>query len=165
MNVTLDSNLGSYGTASSTLNTGYSGEKWDLNLSVNGMHSDGFSAKNSVEEEENDSFNSVKTSLKGSIQNDNNLRVFGTLRQIDSKTQYDNAYTINAFNKLRQTAGSIKIEKKISKIDSFIQLAKQRTVRQFGTYQYYGDTFNFDFFNQYNIYSNHNVTLGFEYEW
>ena len=164
MNASLYSNLGSYGTASSTLNTGYSGEKWDLNLSVNGMHSDGFSAKNSVEEEENDSFNSVKTSLKGSIQNDNNLRVFGTLRQIDSKTQYDNAYTINDFNKLRQTAGSIKIEKKISKIDSFIQLAKQRTVRQFGTYQYYGDTFNFDFFNQYNIYSNHNVTLGFEYD-
>ena len=55
---------------------------------------------------------------------------------------------------------SIKIEKKINKIDSFIQLAKQRTVRQFGTYQYYGDTFNFDFLNQYNISSNQNVKIG-----
>ena len=164
MNTSFQSNIGSYGTASSTLNTGYSAEKWDLNLSVNGIHSDGFSAKNAVEEEENDSFNSIKTSLKGSIKNDNNLKVFATLRQIDSKIQYDNAYTINDFNKLRQTAGSIKIEKKINKIDSFIQLAKQRTVRQFGTYQYYGDTFNFDFLNQYNISSNHNVTMGFEYD-
>ena len=163
MNTSFQSNIGSYGTASSTLNTGYSAEKWDLNLSVNGLHSDGFSAKNAVEEEENDSFNSIKTSLKGSIKNDNNLRVSGTLRQIDSKTQID-AYTTNDFNKLRQTAGSIKIEKKINKIDSFIQLAKQRTVRQFGTSQYYGDTFNFDFLNQYNISSNHNVTMGFEYD-
>ena len=163
MNTSFQSNFGSYGTASSTLNTGYSAEKWDLNLSVNGLHSDGFSAKNAVEEEENDSFNSIKTSLKGSIKNDNNLRVSGTLRQIDSKTQID-AYTTNDFNKLRQTAGSIKIEKKINKIDSFIQLAKQRTVRQFGIYQYYGDTFNFDFLNQYNISSNHNVTMGFEYD-
>ena len=164
MNTSFQSNFGSYGTASSTLNTGYSAEKWDLNLSVNGLHSDGFSAKNAVEEEENDSFNSIKTSLKGSIKNDNNLKVSGTLRQIDSKIQYDNAYTTNDFNKLRQTAGSIKIEKKINKIDSFIQLAKQRTVRQFGTSQYYGDTFNFDFLNQYNISSNHNVTMGFEYD-
>ena len=164
MNTSFLSSFGSYGTASTTLNTGYSAEKWDLNLSINGMHSDGFSAKNAVEEEENDSFNSAKTSLKGSIKNDNNLKFFGTLRQIDSKIQYDNAYTTNDFNKLRQTAGSIKIEKKINKIDSFIQLAKQRTVRQFGTYQYYGDTFNFDFLNQYNISSNHNVTMGFEYD-
>ena len=164
MNTSFQSNIGSYGTASSTLNTGYSAEKWDLNLSVNGLHSDGFSAKNAVEEEENDSFNSIKTSLKGSIKNDNNLKVSGTLRQIDNKIQYDNAYTTNDFNKLRQTAGSIKIEKKINKIDSFIQLAKQRTVRQFGTSQYYGDTFNFDFLNQYNISSNHNVTMGFEYD-
>ena len=163
MNTSFQSNIGSYGTASSTLNTGYSAEKWDLNLSVNGLHSDGFSAKNAVEEEENDSFNSAKTSLKGSIKNDNNLRVSGTLRQIDSKTQID-AYTTNDFNKLRQTAGSIKIEKKINKIDSFIQLTKQRTVRQFIGYQYYGDTFNFDFLNQYNISSNHNVTMGFEYD-
>ena len=163
MNTSFQSNIGSYGTASSTLNTGYSAEKWDLNLSVNGLHSDGFSAKNAVEEEENDSFNSIKTSLKGSIKNDNNLKASGTLRQIDSKTQID-AYTSNDFNKLRQTAGSIKIEKKINKIDSFIQLAKQRTVRQFGTSQYYGDTFNFDFLNQYNISSNHNVTMGFEYD-
>ncbi|MDA9289043.1 TonB-dependent receptor [Alphaproteobacteria bacterium] len=163
MNTSFQSNIGSYGTASSTLNTGYSAEKWDLNLSVNGLHSDGFSAKNAVEEEENDSFNSIKTSLKGSIKNDNNLRVSGTLRQIDSKTQID-AYTTNDFNKLRQTAGSIKIEKKINKIDSFIQLTKQRTVRQFIGYQYYGDTFNFDFLNQYNISSNHNVTMGFEYD-
>ena len=163
MNTSFQSNIGSYGTASSTLNTGYSAEKWDLNLSVNGLHSDGFSAKNAVEEEENDSFNSIKTSLKGSIKNDNNLKVSGTLRQIDSKTEID-AYNSNDFNKLRQTAGSIKIEKKINKIDSFIQLAKQRTVRQFGTYQYYGDTFNFDFLNQYNISSNHNVTMGFEYD-
>ena len=66
MNSSIESNFGSYGTVSSTLNTGYSGEKWDLNLSVNGIHSDGFSAKNSVEEEENDSFNSAKTTLKGS---------------------------------------------------------------------------------------------------
>ena len=164
MNTSFQSNFGSYGTASSTLNTGYSAEKWDLNLSINGMHSDGFSAKNAVEEEENDSFNSAKTSLKGSIKNDNNLKFFVTLRQIDSKTQYDSGFTTNDFNKLRQTAGSIKIEKKINKIDSFIQLAKQRTVRQFGIYQYYGDTFNFDFFNQYNISSNHNVTIGFEYD-
>ena len=164
MNTSFQSNFGSYGTASSTLNTGYSAEKWDLNLSINGMHSDGFSAKNAVEEEENDSFNSIKTSLKGSIKNDNNLKFFVTLRQIDSKTQYDSGFTTNDFNKLRQTAGSIKIEKKINKIDSFIQLAKQRTVRQFGTYQYYGDTFNFDFLNQYNISSNHNVTMGFEYD-
>ena len=164
MNTSFQSNFGSYGTASSTLNTGYSAEKWDLNLSINGMHSDGFSAKNAVEEEENDSFNSAKTSLKGSIKNDNNLKFFVTLRQIDSKTQYDSGFTTNDFNKLRQTAGSIKIEKKINKIDSFIQLAKQRTVRQFGTYQYYGDTFNFDFLNQYNISSNHNVTMGFEYD-
>ena len=164
MNTSFQSNFGSYGTASSTLNTGYSAEKWDLNLSINGMHSDGFSAKNAVEEEENDSFNSAKTSLKGSIKNDNNLKFFVTLRQIDSKTQYDSGFTTNDFNKLRQTAGSIKIEKKINKIDSFIQLAKQRTVRQFGTYQYYGDTFNFDFLNQYNISSNHNVTIGFEYD-
>ena len=164
MNTSFQSNFGSYGTASSTLNTGYSAEKWDLNLSINGMHSDGFSAKNAVEEEENDSFNSAKTSLKGSIKNDNNLKFFVTLRQIDSKTQYDSGFTTNDFNKLRQTAGSIKIEKKINKIDSFIQLAKQRTVRQFGIYQYYGDTFNFDFLNQYNISSNHNVTMGFEYD-
>jgi vitamin B12 transporter len=164
MNTSFQSNIGSYGTGSSTLNTGYSAEKWDLNLSVNGLHSDGFSAKNAVEEEENDSFNSIKTSLKGSIKNDNNLKIFATLRQIDSKIQYDNAFTINDFNKLRQTAGSIKIEKRINKIDSFIQLAKQRTVRQFGIYQYYGDTFNFDFLNQYNISSNHNLTMGFEYD-
>jgi len=164
INTSLYSNFGSYGTVSSTLNTGYSGKKWDLNLSINGMHTDGFSAKNSVEEQENDSFNSIKTSLKGSIKNDNNLRVFGSLRQIDSKTQYDNAWTANDFNKLRQTAGSIKIENKNNKIESFIQLAKQRTVRQFGTYQYYGDTFNFDFFNQYNIFSDNNVTIGFEYD-
>ena len=164
INTSFQTNFGSYGTISSTLNTGYSSEKWDLNLSVNGMHSDGFSAKNSVEEEENDSFNSTKTSLKGSIKNDDNLKVFATLRQIDSKTQYDNSWTANDFNKLRQTAGSIKFEKKINKIDSFIQLAKQRTVRQFDTYQYYGDTFNFDFLNQYNISSNHNLTMGFEYD-
>ena len=164
MNTSFQSNFGSYGTVSSTLNTGYSAEKWDLNLSINGMHSDGFSAKNAVEEEENDSFNSAKTSLKGSIKNDNNLKFFVTLRQIDSKTQYDSGFTTNDFNKLRQTAGSIKIEKKINKIDSFIQLAKQRTVRQFGTSQYYGDTFNFDFLNQYNISSNHNLTMGFEYD-
>ncbi len=164
INTSLYSNFGSYGTVSSTLNTGYSGKRWDLNLSINGMHTDGFSAKNSVEEQENDSFNSIKTSLKGSIKNDNNLRVFGSLRQIDSKTQYDNAWTANDFNKLRQTAGSIKIENKNNKIESFIQLAKQRTVRQFGTYQYYGDTFNFDFFNQYNIFSDNNVTIGFEYD-
>ena len=74
-------------------------------------HSDGFSAKKSVEGEENDSFNSAKTTLKGSIQNDNNLKVTGILRQIDSKTQYDNAFTVNDFNKIRQSAGSIKIEK------------------------------------------------------
>ena len=164
MNSSIESNFGSYGTVSSTLNTGYSAEKWDLNLSVNGIHSDGFSAKNSVEEEENDSFNSIKTSLKGSIQNDNNLKVLATLRQIDSKVQYDNAWTTNDFNKLRQTAGSIKIEKKLKRIDSFFQFAKQRTVRQFGTYQYYGDTFNFDFLNRYNIFSNHQITMGFEYD-
>lgn len=164
MNTSFQSNIGSYGTASSTLNTGYSAEKWDWNLSVNGIHSDGFSAKNSVEEEENDSFNSTKTSLKASIKNDNNLKFFGTLRQIDSKIQYDNAYTTNDFNKLRQTAGSVKIEKKINKIDSFVQFSKQRTVRQFGTYQYYGDTFNFDFLNQYKFFPNHIITLGFEYD-
>ena len=164
MSTSIQSTFGSYGTVSNTLNTGYSTEKWDWNLSVNGIHSDGFSAKNSVEEEENDSFNSTKTSLKASIKNDNNLKFFGTLRQIDSKIQYDNAYTTNDFNKLRQTAGSVKIEKKINKIDSFVQFSKQRTVRQFGTYQYYGDTFNFDFLNQYNISSNHNVTMGFEYD-
>ena len=163
MNTSFQSNIGSYGTASSTLNTGYSTEKWDLNLSVNGIHSDGFSAKNASEEEENDSFNSFKTSLKGFIKNDNNLKASGTLRQIDSKIQID-AYNSNDFNKLRQTAGSIKIEKKINKIDSFIQLTKQRTVRQFIGYQYYGDTFNFDFLNQYNIFSDHNVTMGFEYD-
>ena len=164
MNTSFLSSFGSYGTVSTTLNTGYSAEKWDLNLSMNGIHSDGFSAKNSVEEEEKDSFNSAKTSFKGSIKNDNNLKIFGTLRQIDSKIQYDNAWTTNDFNKLRQTAGSIKIEKNIKKIDSFIQFAKQRTVRQFGTYQYYGDTFNFDFLNQYKIFSNHNITFGFEYD-
>ena len=47
------------------------------------------------------------------IKNDNNLKIFGTLRQVDSKIQYDNAWTLNDFNKLRQTAGSIKIEKNI----------------------------------------------------
>ena len=164
INTSISSNFGSFGTVSSTLNTGYSAEKWDLNISVNGTHSDGFSAKNSVEEEENDSFNSVKTTLKGSIQNDSNLKVIGTLRQIDSKTQYDNAWTVNDFNKLRQSAGSIKIEKKINKFDSFFQFAKQRTVRQFGTYQYYGDTFNFDFLNRYSISNDNNVTMGFEYD-
>ena len=163
MSTSFQSTFGSYGTVSTTLNTGYSTEKWDWNLSVNGIHSDGFSAKNSVEEEENDSFNSTKTSLKASIKNDNNLKFFGTLRQIDSKIQYDNAYTTNDFNKLRQTAGSVKIEKKINKIDSFVQFSKQRTVRQFGTYQYYGDTFNFDFLNQYKFFPNHIITLGFEY--
>ena len=164
MSTSFQSTFGSYGTVSTTLNTGYSTEKWDWNLSVNGIHSDGFSAKNSVEEEENDSFNSTKTSLKASIKNDNNLKFFGTLRQIDSKIQYDNAYTTNDFNKLRQTAGSVKIEKKINKIDSFVQFSKQRTVRQFGTYQYYGDTFNFDFLNQYKFFPNHIITLGFEYD-
>ncbi|MDC1194415.1 TonB-dependent receptor [Pseudomonadota bacterium] len=164
MSTSIQSTFGSYGTVSTTLNTGYSTEKWDWNLSVNGIHSDGFSAKNSVEEEENDSFNSTKTSLKASIKNDNNLKFFGTLRQIDSKIQYDNAYTTNDFNKLRQTAGSVKIEKKINKIDSFVQFSKQRTVRQFGTYQYYGDTFNFDFLNQYKFFPNHIITLGFEYD-
>ena len=164
MSTSFQSTFGSYGTVSTTLNTGYSTEKWDWNLSVNGIHSDGFSAKNSVEEEENDSFNSTKTSLKASIKNDNNLKFFGTLRQIDSKIQYDNAYTTNDFNKLRQTAGSVKIEKKINKIDSFVQFSKQRTVRQFGTYQYYGDTFNFDFLNQYKLFPNHIITLGFEYD-
>lgn len=164
INTSIASNFGSFGTVSKTLNTGYSAEKWDLNLSVNGTHSDGFSAKKSVEGEENDSFNSTKTTLKGSIRNDNNLVITGILRQIDSKTQYDNAWTINDFQKLRQSAGSIKIEKKINKIDSFLQFAKQRTVRQFGTYQYYGDTFNFDFLNWYNISNDHNVTIGFEYD-
>ncbi|MDC1356932.1 TonB-dependent receptor [Pseudomonadota bacterium] len=164
MSTSFQSTFGSYGTVSTTLKTGYSTEKWDWNLSVNGIHSDGFSAKNSVEEEENDSFNSTKTSLKASIKNDNNLKFFGTLRQIDSKIQYDNAYTTNDFNKLRQTAGSVKIEKKINKIDSFVQFSKQRTVRQFGTYQYYGDTFNFDFLNQYKFLPNHIITLGFEYD-
>ena len=164
MNTSIETNLGSYGTISSTFNNGYSAENWDLNLSINGIHSDGFSAKNSVEQEENDSFNSIKTSLKGSIKNNNNLRVLVTLRQIDSKTQYDNAYTTNDFNKLRQTAGSIKFEKKLNKIDSFFQFTKQRTVRQFGTYQYYGDTFNFDFLNRYNFSDNNKVLYGFEYD-
>ena len=164
INTSIASNFGSFGTVSKTLNTGYSAEKWDLNLSVNGTHSDGFSAKKSVEGEENDSFNSAKTTLKGSIQNDNNLKVTGILRQIDSKTQYDNAFTVNDFNKIRQSAGSIKIEKKINKVDSFLQFAKQRTVRQFGTYQYYGDTFNFDFLNRYRISNDYNVSLGFEYD-
>ena len=164
INTSIISNFGSFGTVSKTLNSGYSAEKWDLNLSINGIHSDGFSAKKSVEGEENDSFNSAKTTLKGSIQNDNNLKVTGTLRQIDSKTQYDNAFTVNDFNKIRQSAGSIKIEKKINKVDSFLQFAKQRTVRQFGTYQYYGDTFNFDFLNRYRISNDYNVSLGFEYD-
>ena len=164
INTSIASNFGSYGTVSSTLNTGYSADKWDLNFSVNGTHSDGFSAKNSVEGEENDSFNSAKTSLKGYIQNDNNLKVTGYLRQIDNKIQYDNAFTVNDFNKLRQSTGSIKIEKKINKLDSFLQFAKQRTVRQFGTYQYYGDTFNFDFLNQYSISNDYNAILGFEYD-
>ena len=164
INKSITSNFGSFGTVSKTLNTGYSAEKWDLNLSVNGTHSDGFSAKKSVEGEENDSFNSAKTTLKGSIQNDNNLKVTGILRQIDSKTQYDNAFTVNDFNKIRQSAGSIKIEKKINKFDSFVQFAKQRTVRQFGTYQYYGDTFNFDFLNRYSISDDYNVSVGFEYD-
>ncbi|MDC0094068.1 TonB-dependent receptor [Alphaproteobacteria bacterium] len=164
MNTSFQSKFGSYGTVSTTLNTGYSAEKWDFNLSVNGIHSDGFSAKNSVEEEENDSFNSAKTSLKGSIKNDNNLKFSFTLRQTDSKIQYDNAYTKNDFNKLRQAAGSVKIEKKINDIDSFVQFTNQRTVRQFGTYQYYGDTFNFDFLNQYKFFSNHIITMGFEYD-
>ena len=164
INTSIASNFGSFGTVSKTLNTGYSAEKWDLNLSVNGTHSDGFSAKKSVEGEENDSFNSAKTTLKGSIQNDNNLKVTGILRQIDNKTQYDNAFTVNDFNKIRQSAGSIKIEKKINKVDSFLQFAKQRTVRQFGTYQYYGDTFNFDFLNRYRISNDYNLSLGFEYD-
>ena len=164
INTSIASNFGSFGTVSKTLNTGYSAEKWDLNLSVNGTHSDGFSAKKSVEGEENDSFNSAKTTLKGSIQNDNNLKVTGILRQIDSKTQYDNAFTVNDFNKIRQSAGSIKIEKKINKVDSFLQFAKQRTVRQFGTYQYYGDTFNFDFLNRYRISNDYNLRVGFEYD-
>ena len=111
INTSIASNFGSFGTVSKTLNTGYSAEKWDLNLSVNGTHSDGFSAKKSVEGEENDSFNSAKTTLKGSIRNDNNLVITGILRQIDSKTQYDNAWTINDFQKLRQSAGSIKGKK------------------------------------------------------
>ena len=164
INTSFQSSFGSYGTLSSSLNTGYSDEKWDLYLSLNANHSDGFSAKNSVEEEENDSFNSFKTSLKGSIENDNNLKIFGIIRQTDSKIQYDNSWVTNDFNKLRQTAGSIKIEKKIKKINSFIQTSKQRTVRQFGTFQYYGDTFNFDFLNRYNISSYHNLTIGFEYD-
>ena len=164
INTSIVSNFGSFGTVSKTLNIGYSAEKLDLNLSVNGTHSDGFSAKKSVEGEENDSFNSAKTTLKGSIQNDNNLKITGILRQIDSKTQYDNAFTVNDFNKIRQSAGSIKIEKKINKVDSFLQFAKQRTVRQFGTYQYYGDTFNFDFLNRYRISNDYNVSLGFEYD-
>ena len=164
INTSIASNFGSFGTVSKTLNTGYSAEKWDLNLSVNGTHSDGFSAKKSVEGEENDSFNSAKTTLKGSIQNDNNLKVTGILRQIDSKTQYDNAFTVNDFNKIRQSAGSIKIEKKLNKIDSFFQFTKQRTVRQFGTYQYYGDTFNFDFLNRYRISNDYNLRVGFEYD-
>ena len=164
INSSVSSNFGSYGTVSSTINTGFSADKWDLNFSVNGTHSDGFSAKNSVEGEENDSFNSAKTSLKGSIQNDNNLKVTGYLRQIDNKIQYDNAFTENDFNKLRQSSGSIKIEKKLNKFDSFLQFSKQRTVRQFGTYQYYGDTFNFDFLNRYIISNDHNVILGFEYD-
>ena len=164
INSSISSNFGSYGTVSSTINTGFSADKWDLNFSVNGTHSDGFSAKNSVEGEENDSFNSAKTSLKGSIQNDNNLKVTGYLRQIDNKIQYDNAFTENDFNKLRQSSGSIKIEKKLNKFDSFLQFSKQRTVRQFGTYQYYGDTFNFDFLNRYIISNDHNVILGFEYD-
>ena len=164
INTSIASNFGSFGTVSKTLNTGYSAEKWDLNLSINGIHSDGFSAKKSVEGEENDSFNSAKTTLKGSVQNDNNLKITGILRQIDSKTQYDNAFTVNDFNKIRQSAGSIKIEKKINKVDSFLQFAKQRTVRQFGTYQYYGDTFNFDFLNRYRISNDYNVSLGFEYD-
>ena len=164
INSSVSSNFGSYGTVSSTINTGFSADKWDLNFSVNGTHSDGFSAKNSVEGEENDSFNSAKTSLKGSIKNDNNLKVTGYLRQIDNKIQYDNAFTENDFNKLRQSSGSIKIEKKLNKFDSFLQFSKQRTVRQFGTYQYYGDTFNFDFLNRYIISNDHNVILGFEYD-
>jgi vitamin B12 transporter len=164
INTSFQSSFGSYGTLSSSLNTGYSDEKWDLYLSLNANHSDGFSAKNSVEEEENDSFNSFKTSLKGSIENDNNLKIFGIIRQTDSKIQYDNSWVTNDFNKLRQTAGSIKIEKKFKKINSFIQTSKQRTVRQFGTFQYYGDTFNFDFLNRYNISSYHNLTIGFEYD-
>jgi vitamin B12 transporter len=164
INTSFQSSFGSYGTLSSSLNTGYSDEKWDLYLSLNANHSDGFSAKNSVEEEENDSFNSFKTSLKGSIENDNNLKIFGIIRQTDSKIQYDNSWVTNDFNKLRQTAGSIKIEKKFKKINSFIQTSKQRTVRQFGTFQYYGDTFNFDFLNRYNISSYHNLTTGFEYD-
>lgn len=164
INISIASNFGSYGTFSNTLNTGYSADKWDLNFSVNGTHSDGFSAKNSVEGEENDSFNSAKTSLKWSIQNDNNLKVIGYIRQIDNKIQYDNAFTVNDFNKLRQSTGSIRIENKTNELDSFLQFAKQRTVRQFGTYQYYGDTFNFDFLNQYNIFNNHNIIMGFEYD-
>ena len=164
LNTSIVSNIGSYGTVSSTFNNGYSAENWDLNLSINGIHSDGFSAKNSVEQEENDSFNSAKTTLKGSIQNDNNLKITGIMRQVDSKIQYDNAFTVNDFNKIRQSAGSIKIEKKINKVDSFLQFAKQRTVRQFGTYQYYGDTFNFDFLNRYRISNDYNVSLGFEYD-
>ena len=164
INSSISSSFGSYGTVSSTINTGFSADKWDLNFSVNGTHSDGFSAKNSVEGEENDSFNSAKTSLKGSIKNDNNLKVTGYLRQIDNKIQYDNAFTENDFNKLRQSSGSIKIEKQLNKFDSFLQFSKQRTVRQFGTYQYYGDTFNFDFLNRYIISNDHNVILGFEYD-
>ncbi len=164
INSSISSNFGSYGTVSSTINTGFSADKWDLNFSVNGTHSDGFSAKNSVEGEENDSFNSAKTSLKGSIQNDNNLKVTGYLRQIDNKIQYDNAFTENDFNKLRQSSGSIKIEKNLNKFDSFLQISKQRTVRQFGIYQYYGDTFNFDFLNRYIISNDQNVILGFEYD-
>ena len=164
INTSIASIFGSFGTVSKTLNTGYSAENWDLNLSLNGTHSDGFSAKESVEGEENDSFNSAKTTLKGSIQNDNNLKVTAILRQIDSKTQYDNAFTVNDFNKIRQSAGSIKIEKKINKVDSFLQFTKQRTIRQFGTYQYYGDTFNFDFLNRYGISNDFNISVGFEYD-
>jgi len=164
MNNSFSSRFGSFGTVSSNINTGYSADKWSVNLSINGTHSDGFSAKNTDEEEENDSFNSVKTALKFSLKNDNDLKFFSTFRQIDNKIQYDNAFTTNDFNKIRQTAGSLKIEKKNNDLNSFIQISKQRTVRQFGIYQYYGDTFNFDFLNQYNLSYNHDFIFGFEYD-
>ena len=164
INNSFSSKFGSFGTVSSAINTGYSSDKWNFNLSINGAHSDGFSAKSTVEENENDSFNSAKTALKFSIKNENNLNIFSTFRQIDNKLQYDNAYTANDFNKIRQTAGSFKIEKKNNFLNSFIQIAKQRTVRQFGTYQYYGDTLNFDFLNQYDLNYNHELIFGFEYD-
>jgi hypothetical protein len=72
------------------------------------------------------------------------------------------------FNKLRQTAGSIKIEKKFKKINSFIQTSKQSnrsSIWNIGSILN-GDTFNFDFnLNRLIIFLLIIIlTIGFEYD-